>query len=237
MKKLIALLCVMMMGMAVLADECGCPEQIMCYEHMFCEKGALSDMVAITNLRNIICKGNAFTVKFNCKFKSECAKAGDRINFDVPGAIYTQEGTLLIPACSKVVATVIRIEKQRVPNKNARVYLNFECLVLPDGTAIEMSARPCTKDNSLKEDGWHTAGKLAASTVGLGIAGAGAGTGFAFISHPARLATGFAVGIPVGCAVGLITGLVTLGLKYHAKDGEEVSIILCEDLPLEKQCR
>lgn len=193
MKKLITLLCVMMMGMAVLADECGCPEQIMCYEHMFCEKGALSDMVAITNLRNIICKGNAFTVKFNCKFKSECAKAGDRIN--------------------------------------------FECLVLPDGTAVEMSARPCTKDNSLKEDGWHTAGKLAASTVGLGIAGAGAGTGFAFISHPARLATGFAVGIPVGCAVGLITGLVTPGLKYHAKDGEEVSIILCEDLPLEKQCR
>lgn len=237
MKKIITLLCVMLIGMAAIADDCGCPEQIMRYEHMFCEKGAIADTVAITNLRNIICKGNAFNVTFNCKFKSECAKAGDRINFDVPGAIYTQEGTLLIPACSKVVATVIRIEKQRVPNKNARVYLNFECLVLPDGTTVTMSARPCTKDNSLKEDGWHTAGKLAASTVGLGIAGAGAGTGFAFISHPARLGTGFAIGIPVGCAVGLITGLVTPGLKYHAKEGETVTIMLCDDLPLEKQCR
>lgn len=113
------------------------------------------------------------------------------VNFTVPQAIYTQEGTLLIPACSKVVATIIRIEKQRMPNKNARVYLNFECLILPDGTAIAMSAKPLTKDSSLKEDGWHTAGKLTAYTLGLGIVGAGAGTGFAFIPNPAKLGVGY----------------------------------------------
>src|SRR5699024_6569402 len=116
-------------------------------------------------------------------FKSECSKAGERINFDVPEAIYTREGTLLIPACSKVVGTIIKIKKQRIPNKNARVYINFECLILPDGTAVKMSAQPCTKDGSLKEGPWHTAGKLAAYTVGLGIVGAGAGTGFAFIPN------------------------------------------------------
>ena len=152
-----------------------------------------------------------------------------------PEAIYTQEGTLLIPACSKVVATVIKIEKQRFPNKNARVYLKFECLLLPDGSAIAMSAQPLTKDGALKEGPWHTAGKLAASTVGLGIVGAGAGTGFAFIPNPAKLGVGFAIGIPVGCTVGLITGLLTPGLKYHAKEGEAIKIILCENLELCKQ--
>lgn len=195
-------------------------------------KGALSNNVTITNLRNIICKGNAFKVAFDCKFWSECAKAGDRVNFSVPGAIYTQEGTLLIPAGSKVVGTVIRIEKQRIPNKNARVYLNFECLLLPDGSAIQMSAKPLTKDSSLKEGPWHTAGKLTAYTLGLGIVGAGAGTGFAFIPNPAKLGVGYAIGIPVGTTVGLITGLVTPGLKYHAKAGEEITIILCDDLAI-----
>lgn len=235
MKRLLLLLLIMFTGATVYSQECG--EQIIAREHMFCEKGALSNAVTITNLRNIICKGNVFKVSFDCKFWSECAKAGERVNFSVPGAIYTQEGTLLIPACSKVVGTVIRIEKQRIPNKNARVYINFEYLILPDGTAIQMSAKPLTKDSSLKEGPWHTAGKLFAYTLGLGIVGAGAGTGFAFIPNPAKLGVGYAIGIPVGTTVGLITGLITPGLKYHAKAGEEIPIILCEDLYINKQCQ
>ena len=238
MKKIMILFFIFLVGISSFAQDCvPCEEQIIAQEHMFCEKGALSNNVTITNLRNIICKGNVFKVSFDCKFWSECAKAGERINFSVPGAIYTQEGTLLIPACSKVVGTVIRIEKQRIPNKNARVYLNFECLILPDGTAIQMSAKPLTKDSALKEGPWHTAGKLFSYTLGLGIVGAGAGTGFAFIPNPAKLGVGYAIGIPVGTTVGLITGLITPGLKYHAKAGEEIPIILCEDLCVNKQCQ
>lgn len=236
MKKLLIIFFLMIVGISTQAQDCACEEQVLGREHMFCEKGALNNNVTITNLRNIICKGNAFKVAFDCKFWSECAKAGDRVNFSVPGAIYTQEGTLLIPAGSKVVGTVIRIEKQRILNKNARVYLNFECLLLPDGSAIQMSAKPLTKDSSLKEGPWHTAGKLTAYTLGLGIVGAGAGTGFAFIPNPAKLGVGYAIGIPVGTTVGLITGLVTPGLKYHAKAGEEITIILCDDLAIKKQC-
>ena len=236
MKKLFVLFFILIIGTAVFAENCDCDDGVLAREHMFCEKCSECNQVLIKNFENIICKGNAFKIVFDCKFWSECNKAGDKVNFTVPEAIYTQEGTLLIPACSKVVATVIRIEKQRVPNKNARVYLNFECLVLPDGSAITMSARPCTKDSSLKEGPWHTAGKLTAWTLGLGIVGAGAGTGFAFIPNPAKLGVGYAIGIPVGTTVGLITGLITPGLKYHAKAGESIMIILCEDLCVKKQC-
>lgn len=210
-------------------------EQILREEHRFAEKNAPCDKVIITNLRNIICNGNVFKIQYLCKFWSDKAKAGDRINFEVPEAIYTREGSLLIPACSKVVATIIKIEKQRVFNKNARVYLKFECLILPDGSAISFNAQPFSKDGSLKEGPWMTAGKLAASTLGLGIVGAGAGVGFAFIPNPAKIGVGLAIGIPVGCTVGLITGLITPGLKYHTKKGENIKIILCEDLCLPKQ--
>lgn len=228
----------MFLGMTASAAPCPCIEEVTATEHMFCEKCAQSDKVIITNLRNIICKGNAFKVIFDCKLWSECVKAGERVNFSVPEAIYTQEGTLLVPASSKVVATVIKVEKQKKFNKNARVYLKFDCLVFPDGSAIAMSAKPCTEDGALKEGPWMTTAKLASYTLGLGVVGAGAGTGFAFIPNPAKLGAGFAIGIPVGCTVGLITGLVTPGLKYHAKAGENVTIILCDDLSLNKQnCR
>lgn len=218
------------------AESCLDDERVLRTEHMFCEDGALSDEVIITNLRNIICKGNVFKVAFECKFWSECAKAGDRVNFTVPESIYTQEGTLLIPTGSKVVATVLKIEKQRIPNKNAKVFLKYECLILPDGTAVVMSGKPFTEDGALKEGPWMTAGKLGAYTLGLGAIGAGAATGFAFIPHPLRLGVAYAIGIPIGTSIGLITGLVTPGLKYHAKAGEVVTIILCDNLCLKKQC-
>lgn len=236
MKKLLATLYIFLIGLSSFAVPCPIPEQGLRNEHMFLEKGALCDKVIITNLRKIICKGNAFKVTFDCKFWSEKVRAGERVNFTVPESIYTQEGTLLIPACSKVVATVIKIEKQRMPNKNARVYLNFECLVFPDGSTIAMSAKPNTKDSTLKEGPWMTAAKLTSYTLGLGVVGAGAGTGFAFIPNPAKLGVGFAIGIPVGATVGLITGLVTPGLKYHAKAGEAVTIILCDDLGIPQNC-
>lgn len=236
MKKLLTILSIIILTeIAVSAEPCTYDGDILAREHMFCEKCSECNEVLIKTCENVICKGNAFKITFDCKFWSECAKAGDKVNFSVPEAIYTQEGTLLIPACSKVVATVIRIERQRIPNKNARVYLNFECLVLPDGTAIAMNAKPCTKDSSLKEGPWHTAGKLTAWTLGLGVVGAGAGTGFAFIPNPAKLGVGYAIGIPVGTTVGLITGLITPGLKYHAKAGEAVIIILCDDLCIQNK--
>lgn len=233
-KKVISVLMIMLLGTQAFAATN--QTQILAKEHMFKEKKALSDLVLITNNSNIITKGNVLQVVFTCKLWSENAKAGDRVNFVAPEAIYTQEGTLLIPANSKIVATVLKIEKPKWFNKNARVYLNFECIVFPDGSAMAMSAKPLTKDGALKEGPWMTAGKLAASTVGLGAVGAGAGVGFAFIPNPAKLGAGFAIGIPVGCTVGLITGLVTPGLKYHAKAGEAVKIILCKDLCLKKLC-
>ena len=158
--------------MPALAEDCSCPEETVAIEHMFNEKGSLTNKVTITNLRNIICKGNVFKVAFVCKLHSDKVIAGETVNFCVPEAIYTQEGTLLIPAGSKVAGKIIKIQKPKIFNKNARVYIKFECLILPNGTAIVMNGRPNTCDGALKEGAWMTAGKLTASTLGLGIIGA-----------------------------------------------------------------
>lgn len=199
------------------------------------DKKAASVAVNVTDDYYIICQGNVFKIAFECKFMSECAQEGDEVSFYVPKDIYTSCGNLVLPMNSRFVGYIRGITPQKKLNKNARVYISINKLIMPDGTELDVKAKPFSKDFSLVENGWMTAGKLTASTVGLGVVGAGAGAGLAFIPHPQKIAVGAAaIGVPVGCFIGLMTGLLTPGLKYHAKAGEEIKVILCDNLCIPK---
>lgn len=215
-----------MSNLPVLSAVC---EKTVAVEHLDVHKKAPCNVVTITNVRKTVEQGNVLEFVFDEKFFSKCAQAGEMVHFVVPQALYTCEGTLILPCGSKIVAEVINIEKPKWFNKNARVSLIFRKIVLPDNTCIDIKARPFTKDCKLKEGPWTTAGKLVLSTLTLGAVGAGAGVGFAFIPNPAKIGTGLAIGIPVGCGVGLALGLITPGCHYKAKKGEAIYAILLEE--------
>ena len=207
-------------------------EQTKAIEHLDVHKKAPCNVVTITNLRNVVEKGNVLQFVFDEKYFSKCSQAGEMVHFVVPQALYTREGTLILPCGTKIVAEVINVEKPKWFNKNARVSLVFRKIVFPDNTCIDIKARPFTKDYKLKEGPWTTTGKLVLSTLTLGIVGAGAGVGFAFIPNPAEIGTGLAIGIPIGCGVGLAVGLITPGCHYKAKKGEAVYAILMDDVSI-----
>ncbi|MDR1327777.1 MAG: S-layer homology domain-containing protein [Heliobacteriaceae bacterium] len=209
-------------------------ETLLATEHLAVTKKAPSDIVKITNLRKIITEGNVLEVAFDEKFKSKDHNAGDTVYFVNPDEIYTVEGTLLIPANSKFTGKILEIKDPQWFNKNARVYVQLTQIAFPSGQSVALNAKPFTKDYSLKEGPWMTAGKLALCTLTGGALGTGAGVGFAFIPDPTKIGTGIAIGTPVGAAVGLITGLVTPGLNYNAKAGEEIKVILLEDASIKK---
>lgn len=209
-------------------------EKVLAIEHLNIKKDAPNHSVKITNKRNIVLSGNVLEVAFSDKFRSELAAAGEKVKFVNPQDICTEEGTLLIPANSVFMGTVLNVEPQKWFNKNARVYIQLTEVCLPDGKKVDLNAKPFYRDYALKEGPWMTAGKVALYTVGLGAVGTGAGIGFAFIPNPAKIGNAFAIGTPIGAGVGLITGLVTPGLKYHAKAGEQIYIILCDDASINK---
>jgi hypothetical protein len=204
-------------------------------EHLDVTKKAPSNEVRVNKAQNVIAEGNVLLVAFEDKFKSEEHQAGDIVTFVTDEDICTQEGTLVIPAGTKFIAQINEIQDPKWFNKNARVYPQLCKIVLPSGQQLAFNAVPFTKDHSLKEGPWMTAGKLALYTVSGGAVGTGAGVGFAFIPDPQKIGTGIAIGAPVGAAVGLVTGLVTPGLNYHAKAGEEVYVILVDDAAITKQ--
>ena len=214
-----------------------CCEKTIAIEHLDVHKEAPCNVVTITNLRKVVEKGNVLQFAFDEKFFSKCAKAGEYVNFVVPQALYTCEGTMLLPCGTKIVAEITNVEKPKWFNKNARVSLIFRKIVLPDNTCIDIKARPFTKDCKLKEGPWTTAGKLTLSTLTMGAVGAGAGVGFAFIPNPAKIGAGLAIGIPIGCSVGLVLGLVTPGCHYKAKKGETVYALLIDEMSIcNSQC-
>lgn len=220
------------MPLGVMA-QCTCGENVTSTDSIAGSKSECSSVGESENYY-ILYKGNVIKVAFECKFMSECAKEGDEIYFYVPKDITTSCGNIVIPMGTKLCGYIRGISQQKKFNKNARVYLSINKLVMPDGTELEVKAKPFNKDFSLVENGWMTAGKLAASTVGLGAIGTGAGVGLAFIPKPHKIAIGAGTGVAIGCFIGLVTGLVTPGLKYHAKQGEEIKIIFCDDLCIPK---
>lgn len=231
LKKLIASLCILsVIGIyttpSIAATTAASSD---CVEHLNVHKDAPCNIVTIQTTKKTVEQGNVLVFKFDEKFFSKKSEAGAIVHFTVPEALYTEEGTLILPSGTKIVAEVTQIEKPKWFNKNARVNMIFRQIVLPDNTCIDIKARPFTKDYKLKEGPWTTAGKIIASTLTLGIVGAGAGVGFAFIPTPAKIGAGFAIGIPVGCGVGLALGLITPGCHYKAKQGEIVYAILIED--------
>ncbi|MBQ6517065.1 S-layer homology domain-containing protein [bacterium] len=203
-------------------------------EHLNVTKKAPSNEVYVGNTQNVIAEGNVLVVSFEDKFKSEEHAVGDIVTFINEEDICTEEGTLVIPAGSKFVAQINEIKDQKWFNKNARVYPQLCQIILPNGKQLAFNAKPFTKDYSLKEGPWMTAGKLALYTVGGAAVGTGAGVGFGFIPDPSRIGTGIAIGTPVGAAIGLVTGLVTPGLKYHAKAGEDIQVILLDNAAITK---
>lgn len=198
-------------------------------EHLNVKRNAPNNEVRVNNVQSVIAEGNVLVVSFEDKFKSEEHNVGDVVTFFAEENICTEEGTLVIPAGTKFVATICDIKSERWFNKNARVYPQLTKIILPDGRQMAFNAKPFSKDYSLKEGPWMTAGKLLAYSASGAVVGTGAGVGLAFIPDPHKIGTGIAIGAPVGAAVGLITGLVTPGLKYHAKAGEDVYVILLDD--------
>lgn len=215
---------------AAISYGCPYPERVLCQQHLDVTKKAPVNTVIITNYRKIICANNVLAIVFQCKFCSKCAHNGDVINFVLPESLYTQEGTMILPRGTRIVAEITKNQQPKWFNKNARVTLLFRSLILPDGRVMQICARPFTKDGTLKEGPWMTTGKIVLSTLTFGIIGAGAGVGFGFIPSPTKIGVGLAAGIPAGCGVGLLTALVTKGLQYKAKAGEQIFIILTNDM-------
>ena len=198
-------------------------------EHTQLTKNSKVNLVKVTSGGNIIQKENYIVVNFAQNFNSKFYKPGDYVQFSFDEDLKTQEGTLLIPVTSSLIAKITEITPPKWFSRNAKVYMEFTHIVLPDGTNIPVYLQKANKEY-FKEGAKETAGKIGAYTLAIG--GIGSGLGAAIGVAAGHTITGLIIGGSIGGGVGLITGIVSPGLHYKAKKGEPVTLELKDNLKL-----
>ena len=199
-------------------------------EHMQATQNSKIDLVKITPSGNVIQKENCLIVNFAQNFNSKYYKVGDYVQFTFDNDLRTQEGTLLIPCNSSLIARISCIESPKWFSKNAKVFLEFTHIVLPDSTNIPVALGIAGKKDFLQEGAKETAGKIAAYTLSIG--GVGSGLGAAIGVAAGHTITGLIIGGSIGGGVGLVSGVVSPGLHYKAKKGEGLILKVQENLKL-----
>ena len=126
-------------------------------------ENAKVDLVKITPAGNIIQKENYIVVNFAQNFNSKYYKTGDYVQFNFDKDLKTKEGTLLIPCNSSLIARISCIEKPKWFSRNAKVFMEFTHILLPDGTNIPVCVQLADK-KYLQEGAKETAGKIAVTT-------------------------------------------------------------------------
>ena len=204
-------------------------EYVLSVEHLDDYDIAVVDRVSITNLRRIILAKNVFKVSFLEKFNSTKAEIGDVVPFYFKKDVRTIEGTLVIPAGTKLYATVAELRHKDWINKNTEVYLHFEKMVFPNGNEYPFIARVLNnQEGVLSENKWLK--PLEYTVAGATIGGVAIGLPIGEANH--RSGDGMAIGFPVGAGVGLLTGWLTPGVNFKARADEDVLVELKVDCSL-----
>lgn len=196
-------------------------------------KKSPTNVVVTTNTINSIVEFNILELTFAENFSTKNAQVGDEIGFMLENGLKTQEGTVILPEGSQVIAKVTDIEKPKSFNRSGKVSLSFEKVVLPDGRSIPLNAQVYTKNGKLSRGKLNALGKGLGTTLGSTAIATGAGCGIG-VAAGAVCVGGLAIGLPIGLAVGVLAGYVTPGLHYKAKPGDKILIQLTDNLNLLK---
>ncbi len=204
-------------------------EYVLSVEHLDDYGKAVVDRVSITNLRRIILAKNVFRVSFVEPFNSKKHQIGDVIPFYFKKDVVTKEGTLIIPANTKLYATIEELRDKKWVNKNAEVYFHFTKMVFPNGNEYPFIARVLNNDEGvLRENFWLK--PLEYTVAGAAIGGAAIGLPIGAAND--RSGDGMAIGFPAGAGAGLIAGFLTPGVNFKAKANEDVLVELKVDCSL-----
>lgn len=196
-------------------------------EHLDVTKKAEVNEVQITNQKKVVLAKNIIKGYFYTYFSSKDVQVGDTVTFTAKKDIYTKEGTLVIPKETTMLAKVTCVEPKKWWNKNDKVSVEFEKMVLPSGVCTPFKATILNNNGVLTENRWA---KPVGYTVGGAVLGGGVGVGIAGFTGHHHYGNGVAIGVPTGAALGLLTGLTTPGRTYKANDGDYVWLELTQDL-------
>ncbi|GBF23352.1 hypothetical protein tpqmel_0756 [Candidatus Gastranaerophilus sp. (ex Termes propinquus)] len=203
-------------------------------EHIQGLTEAKTDLVKINADEITLLKNNRLKVAFSDNFNSKYYNDGDLVQFVFMRNLATEEGSLIIPVGTTLLAKIDHIEKPKWFSRNARVGLELDKLIFDDGTTVPLNAELVTKNGYLQKGAGDTAKKIGAQTLAIGATGAGLGAAIGVAGG--NVISGLIIGGSIGGGVGLFTGIVSPGVYYKVKQGAVVHFELTESLVIPRPC-
>ena len=191
------------------------------------------ESVYITSHNVEIPANDILQIAFVNDFNGRKARVGDSVEFRFPNDIVTQEGTMIIPSTTRIIAEITKLKKPKPLHLSGKVYLEFKYLQFIDGTTRPIEARIYGKKDFLSR---KTLNKSAAVGETAITTGAGAVTGAVICAETATNAAvvifGTAISAGVGAIAGVAVGILLPGASFKAKAGQRVNIELTQELDI-----
>ena len=203
-------------------------------EHLDTNKNQKVDLVKVTKVGSVLQKENYIVVNFAQNFNSKYYKEGDYVQFNFENDLRTKEGTLVIPFNSSLIAKVASIQKPKWFSRNAKVYLEFTHIILPNGDNIPVALQLADK-KCLKKGAGATAVKIVAYTAAVGSTGCSLGSAIGVAAG--NTIAGLIIGGSIGGGVGLVAGVVSPGLHYKAKKGDSLLLEVKDNIEIPAQTK
>ena len=200
----------------------------------------VSENLASGGVNQVVLRGNIATIEENSVIPtvletpvdSEIAQVGDAVLLRVSQNVTTNQGTLLIPAGSRIMGAISSVVPAKLGNRNASMNINFTSLQLPNNKTFPIQASIAT------DTGMIQAGS-AKSSVGKGLlkvaggAGAGAVLGTALGAITGKTGKGAIYGTAIGGGLGTLGAVLQQGGAIKLPSGEPVFIKLQSPLSVD----
>ncbi len=167
-----------------------------------------------------------FVATLTTPIHSELNNVGDQVRLTMNQPLISSSGQVAIPAGSEVLGTIQNLEESGRLGRDARMVIDFNEVVLPDGQRITIFGRVATEDGELRAS---TAGRRALKAVGTTAVGAGLGAALGTAIGPlsgGRVGRGAIYGTAVGAGVGALAAAASEGKELVLPAGTQVEIQL-----------
>ncbi len=190
------------------------------------------ESVYVTSHDVIIPANDILQVAFVNNFNGRKAHVGDTVEFRFPNDIVTQEGTLIIPSTTRIVAEITKLKKPKPFHLSGKVYLDFKYIQEANGTRKPIEAKLYGKKEFLSRRALNNTAAVGETVATYG-AGVTAGTLIGGAStNVFMIIIGSAMGAGIGALAGITVGILIPGASFKAKAGQRVTIQLTNELDL-----
>jgi hypothetical protein len=180
----------------------------------------------------VIKKNSVVRFSFLEDINARKLSVGEEIKFILNKEIQTQDEKLVLPKGTIITSYVRDVSPAEHFNKNAKVFVVFKELKLPDGKTYDLTARMNTKNGDLQTANIFNAARLTGEVGGsFALSGYLMALGVIAMAPVALIAMVFMA--PVAIMSCVILGVTEKGTNFSVKAGKPVAIKIMQDLKIE----